>query len=38
VSTLLSIFASMFISEISLKLSFFLESLCGLGIRLTLVS
>jgi hypothetical protein len=26
-------FASMFIREISLKFSFFVESLCGLGIR-----
>jgi hypothetical protein len=30
---LLSIFSSMFISEIGLKFSFFVESLCGLGVR-----
>jgi hypothetical protein len=30
---LLSIFASMFIKEIGLKLSFVAECLCGLGIR-----
>ena len=30
---LLSIFASMFISEIGLKFSFLVESLCGLGTR-----
>jgi hypothetical protein len=30
---LLSNFASMFIREIGLKLSFFVQSLCGLGIR-----
>jgi hypothetical protein len=31
-------FASMFIREIGLKFSFFLESLCGLGIRVTVAS
>jgi hypothetical protein len=31
VRILLSIFASIFISEISLKFSFFVEFLCGLG-------
>jgi hypothetical protein len=30
---LLSIFASIFIREIGLKFSFFVGSLCGLGIR-----
>jgi hypothetical protein len=31
---LLSIFASIFIREIGLKFSFFVGSLCGLGIRI----
>jgi hypothetical protein len=34
-SILLSIFASMFIRKIGLKFSFFVESLCSLGIRVT---
>ena len=37
-SILLSIFASMFIREIGLKFSFLVESLCGLGIRVTVAS
>ena len=37
-SILLSIFASMFIREIGLKFCFFVESLCGLGIRVTVAS
>ena len=32
------VFASIFISEISLKFSFFVGSLCGLGIRVTVAS
>jgi hypothetical protein len=32
---LLSIFASMFIKEIGLKFFFFVDSLCGRGIRMT---
>jgi hypothetical protein len=32
-----SIFAAVVIREISLKFSFFVESLCGLGIRVTVV-
>ena len=32
----MSIFASMFISEIGLKFSFLLRSLCGLGTRVIL--
>jgi hypothetical protein len=35
VSILLSMFASVFIREISLKFSFFVESLCCLRIRMT---
>ena len=35
---LLSIFASIFISEIGLKFSFFVGSLCGLGIRVIVAS
>jgi hypothetical protein len=35
---LLSIFASIFIREIGLKLSFFVGSVCGLGIRVTVAS
>ena len=35
---LLSIFASMVIREIGLKFSFFLGSLCGLGIRVIVAS
>jgi hypothetical protein len=36
---LLSIFVSMFISsKIGLNFSFYVESLCGLGIKVTLVS
>jgi hypothetical protein len=35
---LLSIFASLFIREIGLKFSFFVESLCGLGIRVIVAS
>jgi hypothetical protein len=35
---LLSIFASTFIREISLKFSFFVGSLCGLGIRVIVAS
>ena len=35
---LLSIFASMFISEIGLKFSFLLGSLCGLGTRVIVAS
>jgi hypothetical protein len=38
VSILLSIFASIFIREISLKFSFFVETLCSLGIRVTVAS
>lgn len=38
VNILLSIFASMFIQEIGLKFLFFFESLCGLGIRVTVAS
>jgi hypothetical protein len=34
-SILLSILASKFIREIALKFSFFFESLCGFGIRVT---
>ena len=37
-SILLKIFASMFIMEIGLKFSFFVESLLGFGIRMMLVS
>jgi hypothetical protein len=37
-SVLLSNFASMFIREIGLKFSLFVESLCGLGIRVTVAS
>jgi len=36
--TLLSIFASIFISKIGLKFSFLVGSLCGLGIRVTVAS
>ena len=32
------IFATMFIKEISLTFSFFVESLCGLGIRVTVAT
>jgi hypothetical protein len=35
---LLSIFASIFIREIGLKFSFFVGSLCGLGIRVIVAS
>jgi hypothetical protein len=35
---LLSIFASIFISKIGLKFSFFVGTLCGLGIRVTVAS
>jgi hypothetical protein len=35
---LLSIFALMFIREIGLKFSFFVESLCALGITVTVAS
>jgi hypothetical protein len=35
---LLSIFASIFIREIRLKFSFFVGSLCGLGIRVIVAS
>ena len=35
---LLSIFASIFIREIGLKFSFFVESLCDLGIRVIVAS
>jgi hypothetical protein len=35
---LLSIFASIFIREIGLKFSFFVGSLCGLGIRVIMAS
>jgi hypothetical protein len=35
VRVLLSIFALIFISEIGLEFSFFVGSLCGLGIRVT---
>jgi hypothetical protein len=35
---LLNIFASIFIREIGLKFSFFVESLCGLGIRVIVAS
>ena len=35
---LLSIFASIFIREIGLKFSFFVGSLCGLGIRVFVAS
>lgn len=38
VSSLLSIFASMFIREIGLKFFFSVESSCGLGIRVTVAS
>jgi hypothetical protein len=38
VSILLSIFASMSTREISLQFCFFVESLCGLGIRVTVAS
>ena len=38
VRILLSIFASIFIREICLKFSFFVESLCGLGIRVIVAS
>jgi hypothetical protein len=38
VKILLSIFASIFIKEISLKFSFFVGSLCGLGIRVIVAS
>jgi hypothetical protein len=38
VSVSLSIFAPMFIKEIDLKFSFFVEVLFGLGIRLTVAS
>ena len=34
----MSIFASMFIREIDLKFYFFVRSLCGLGIRIIVVS
>ena len=37
-SILLKIFASMFNMDIGLKFSFFVESLLGFGIRMTLVS
>jgi hypothetical protein len=35
---LLSIFASIFISEVGLKFSFLVASLCGLGIRIIVAS
>jgi hypothetical protein len=35
VKILLSTFVSMFINKISVKFSFFVESLCELGIRVT---
>jgi hypothetical protein len=35
---LLSVFVLMFISKICLKFSFFVESLCGLGIRISVAS
>jgi hypothetical protein len=35
---LFNIFVSMFISKIHLKYSFFVESLCGLGIRVIMDS
>ena len=38
VSILLKIFASMFIIDIGLKFSFFIESVPGFGIRMMLVS
>jgi hypothetical protein len=38
VSILLTIFASIFIREIGLKFFFLFESLCGLGIRVTVAS
>ena len=38
VRILLSIFASIFIREISLKFSIFVGCLCGLGIRVIVVS
>jgi hypothetical protein len=38
VRILLSIFASIFIREIGLKFFFFVESLCGLVIRVIVVS
>jgi hypothetical protein len=38
VRILWSIFASIFIREIDLKFSFFVESLCGLGIRVIVAS
>ena len=38
VSVLLNVFVSMSIREISLKFSFFVESLYGLGIRVTVAS
>ena len=38
VRILLNIFASMFIREIGLKFSFFVESLCSLGTRVTVAS
>jgi hypothetical protein len=38
VRILLSIFALILIREIGLKLSFFVGSLCGLGIRVILAS
>jgi hypothetical protein len=36
-SILFNIFASIFIREIALKFFFFVESLCGLGIRVSWV-
>jgi hypothetical protein len=38
VCEILSIFASLFIREIGLKYSFFVGSLCGVGIRIIVVS
>jgi hypothetical protein len=38
VTILMSIFVSMFIRVIGLKFSFFVESLCGLGLRVTVAS
>jgi hypothetical protein len=38
VRMLLSIFVLIFIREIGLKFSFFVESLCGLGIRVNVTS
>jgi len=38
VSILLSVFASMFIRGTCLKFSFFVESLCGLGVMVPVVS